>query len=38
MKVIKVDMKYSDFTRTDVITAEHAGHGWKITKVETSFK
>ena len=38
MKVMKVDMKYNDFTRTDVITAEHAGSGWKITKVETSFK
>ena len=37
-KVLKVDMKYSDFTRTDVITAERAGSGWKITKVETSFK
>ena len=38
MKVMKVDMKYNDFTRTDVITTEHAGSGWKITKVETSFK
>jgi hypothetical protein len=38
MKVIKLDMKYNDFTRTDVITTEHAGSGWKITKVETSFK
>ena len=37
-KVLKVDMKYTDFTRTDVITTEHAGSGWKITKVETSFK
>ena len=38
MSVIKVDMKYNDFTRTDVITAQRAGNGWKITKVETSFK
>ena len=38
MKVIKVDMKYNDFTRTDVITSEPSGSGWKITKVETSFK
>jgi hypothetical protein len=38
MEVMKVDMKYNDFTRTDVITAQHAGSGWKITKVETSFK
>lgn len=37
-KVLKVDMKYSDYTRTDVVTAEHVGSGWKITKVETSFK
>lgn len=37
-KVLKVDMKFSDYTRTDVITAEHVGSGWKITKVETSFK
>ena len=38
MSVVKVDMKYNDFTRTDVITAQRAGNGWKITKVETSFK
>jgi hypothetical protein len=37
-KVIRVDMKYADYTRTDVITAEPAGKGWKIMKVETSFK
>jgi hypothetical protein len=36
--VVKVDMKYNDFTRTDVITAQRAGNGWKITKVETSYK
>jgi len=38
ISVMKVDMKYGDYTRTDVITAQHAGSGWKITKVETSFK
>jgi hypothetical protein len=37
-KVVRVDMKYADYTRTDTITAEPAGKGWKITKVETSFK
>jgi hypothetical protein len=37
-KVMKVDMKYADYTRTDVITAEPIGAGWKITRVETSFK
>ncbi|MGN6641339.1 MAG: hypothetical protein ACTHJ8_20680 [Mucilaginibacter sp.] len=36
--VKKVDMQYDGFTRTDVITAERAGSGWKITKVQTSFK
>lgn len=34
----KVVMQYSDVTRTDVVTAERSGDGWKITKVETSFK
>jgi len=34
----RVEMKYADFTRVDVITAQHAGNGWKITKVDTSFK
>jgi hypothetical protein len=38
MNVLKVDMKYGDYTRTDVITTQRAGSGWKITKVETSFK
>jgi hypothetical protein len=37
-KVLKVEMKYSDYTRTEVITTEHAGSGWKITKVEMTFK
>jgi hypothetical protein len=37
MSVLKVEMKFNDFTRTDVITAQRAGNGWKITKVETSF-
>ena len=37
-KVLKVDMKYADYTRTDIITAESVGAGWKVTKVETSFK
>ena len=36
--VKKVDVKYEGVTRTDVITAQRAGDGWKITKVETSFK
>ena len=36
--VKKVDVKYEGVTRTDVITEQRAGDGWKITKVETSFK
>jgi len=36
--VKKVDVKYEGVTRTDVITAQRIGDGWKITKVETSFK
>ena len=36
--VKKVVMQFGDITRTDVVTAERAGEGWKITKVETSFK
>lgn len=38
MSVLKVEMKYADFSRVDVITAERAGKGWKITKVDTSYK
>jgi Putative lumazine-binding len=34
----KVEMNYGDFTRTDVVTAQRTGYGWKITKVETSYK
>ena len=36
--VEKVEMKYNAVTRTDVITAQLSDDGWKITKVETSFK
>ena len=38
LSIQKLSMKYPDFTRTDVITLQRAGSGWKITKVETSFK
>lgn len=34
----KVEMKYKNLTRTDVITAHRDGDEWKITKVETSYK
>jgi len=36
--VEKVEMKFDGVTRTDVITAQLSDDGWKITKVETSFK
>ena len=36
--VQKVEMKFKEITRTDVITAQRSDDGWKITKVETSFK
>jgi hypothetical protein len=36
--ILRIDMKFGDFTRTDVVTEQRAGYGWKITKVETSFK
>jgi hypothetical protein len=38
LSIQKLSMKFPDFTRTDVITLQRAGSGWKITKVETSFK
>jgi hypothetical protein len=38
INTVKVEMKYADFTRVDVITAQKEGKGWKITKVDTSFK
>lgn len=34
----KVVMKFKEITRTDVITAQRSDDGWKITKVETSYK
>ncbi|MDB5123050.1 MAG: nuclear transport factor 2 family protein [Mucilaginibacter sp.] len=38
LSTLKVEMKYAGFTRVDVITAQRAGNGWKITKVDTSYK
>ncbi len=38
MSILKLNMKYADFTRTDIVTLQRAGAEWKITKVETSFK
>lgn len=35
--VHKVTMKYADFTRTDMITSQRQGKGWKIVKVTTTY-
>jgi hypothetical protein len=35
--VHKVEMKYSDFTRTDLITAQREGKSWKIIRVNTTY-
>ena len=35
---VKVEMKYKDFTRIDVVTASRDGKKWQITNVETSYK
>jgi hypothetical protein len=34
----KLEMKYNNLTRTDIITLTGSGKKWKITKVDTSFK
>ncbi len=36
--VVKVDMQYSDFTRTNYVTLTNTGNGWKITNVHSVFK
>lgn len=36
--VMKVDMKYDDFVRTNYVTLSHAGNTWKITNVYSVFK
>jgi hypothetical protein len=33
--VIKLDMKYDNYVRTNIITIALNGHDWKITKIET---
>ncbi len=37
VSMLKVEMKYADFTRVDVITAQRAWKGWKITRVDISY-
>jgi hypothetical protein len=35
--IVKVDMKYSDFTRSNYVTIANTGNGWKITNVYSTF-
>jgi hypothetical protein len=36
--IVKVDMKYSDFVRSNYVTIARTGAGWKITSVYSTFK
>lgn len=38
VKVVKVDMKYDGFTRSNYVTIANTGDGWKITNVYSVFK
>jgi len=38
MSVVKVDMKYENFTRTNYVTMANTEDGWKITNVYSVFK
>ncbi|QJD97462.1 hypothetical protein HH214_17070 [Mucilaginibacter robiniae] len=38
VSVIKVDMQYTDFVRSNYVTVTNTGNGWKITNVYTVFK
>ncbi len=38
MSVVKVDMHYTNFTRTNYVTMANTGDGWKITNVYSVFK
>jgi len=35
--VVKVDMKYDGFVRSDYVTIANTGNGWKITNVYSAF-
>jgi len=37
ISVVKVDMKYNGFTRSNYVTVANTGAGWKITNVYTVF-
>jgi hypothetical protein len=38
LSVVKVEMKYENFTRTNYVTMANTGEGWKITNVYSVFK
>jgi murein endopeptidase len=38
VSVVKVDMKYDGFTRSNYVTVANTGEGWKITNVYSVFK
>jgi len=38
MSIVKVDMQFSNFTRTNYVTMANTGNGWKITSVYSVFK
>lgn len=38
MSIVKVDMDFGTFTRTNYVTVANTGEGWKITNVYSVFK
>ena len=36
--VVKIDMKFKDFTRSNYVTMANTGNGWKITSIYSVFK
>ena len=38
MAVVKVDMQFEGFLRTNMVTVTNTGKGWKITNVYSVFK
>ncbi|MDT3404579.1 nuclear transport factor 2 family protein [Mucilaginibacter terrae] len=38
MSIVKVDMNFGSFTRTNYVTIANTGEGWKITNVYSVFK
>ncbi|RCH54395.1 hypothetical protein DJ568_13200 [Mucilaginibacter hurinus] len=36
--IVKVDLQYSGFTRSNLVTVSNTGNGWKITNVHSVFK